>query len=513
MNYKNEAEMNEILNGNTQNNHHSAKLPSGNNCSTSSTDSGVIFIDNVATFNKSQNEKATAKETDYNNSAEIRKGTDNSTIPIAEVQRISIEQTVNIKNAPPVSKAKKCSPTLSIRSTTISIVSIDENAVDSSCIDSDSEAGEDADAEGDHNGYTVQKLGQQMTYPPNSADLPQLNKGLTVIGQQIRPNNFLPSNGLSLPGPGLVAEQLINGNLAATTPTTPQVAVTNSTDVTIGDKHFYEGPVTIQQFLIDNREKWKAVDGDGHDNPGFNGTAAPNGPVSSAKSGEPATNASTLCPGLPHTIGRKALVITGTFVLLTIILGVVLAQTTTFFEETVHKNDDVVANGTLELVDVGRWGGSPSKHPLDRLSLPVHRVIISHTASESCESEEVCKYRVRVIQEFHMNGWGWDDVGYNFMVGGDGRIYVGRGWDCVGAHTKGYNMDSIGISFIGTFNKILPTEQQLQACQLLIAEGVRLKKLDPDYKLYGHRQLSATESPGALLYKIIKTWPHWSSVV
>lgn len=110
-----------------------------------------------------------------------------------------------------------------------------------------------------------------------------------------------------------------------------------------------------------------------------------------------------------------------------------------------------------------------------------------------------------------MDGWNWDHIGYNFLVGGDGLVYEGRGWDVQGAHTKGYNTDSIGISFIGTFVKIRPSDAQLYACQKLLEEGVRLKKLAPDYKLYGHRQLSATESPGDVLYRIIQTWPHWTN--
>lgn len=117
---------------------------------------------------------------------------------------------------------------------------------------------------------------------------------------------------------------------------------------------------------------------------------------------------------------------------------------------------------------------------------------------------------MRVIQEFHMNSFGWDDIGYNFLVSSEGRVYVGRGWDDVGAHTKGYNYDSVGIAFIGTYTTTKPTEAQLNACRLLIEEGVRLKKLDPAYKLYGARQLSATESPGDALYRIIRNWDHWS---
>lgn len=38
----------------------------------------------------------------------------------------------------------------------------------------------------------------------------------------------------------------------------------------------------------------------------------------------------------------------------------------------------------------------------------------------------------------------WPDIGFNYIVGEDGNIYEGRGWDEVGAHTKGHNYDVIG---------------------------------------------------------------------
>ncbi|SPP85408.1 blast:Peptidoglycan-recognition protein LF [Drosophila guanche] len=170
---------------------------------------------------------------------------------------------------------------------------------------------------------------------------------------------------------------------------------------------------------------------------------------------------------------------------------------------------DIVTDGALELIKIKDWGGMPTRGKPDLLKLPVSRVIISHTASEGCESLEVCSYRARVTQSYHMDSFNWDQVGYNFMVGGDGRVYEGRGWDIQGAHALRHNRDSIGITFMGSFDKIKPTAAQLRACQLLIEEGVRLKKLKPDYKLYAHRQLVATKSPGDEVYKIIKTWPHW----
>lgn len=45
---------------------------------------------------------------------------------------------------------------------------------------------------------------------------------------------------------------------------------------------------------------------------------------------------------------------------------------------------------------------------------------------------------------------------------------------------------------------------------MMIEEGIKLNKLTKDYRLYGHRQLIASESPGAVLYEIIKKWDHWS---
>ena len=54
---------------------------------------------------------------------------------------------------------------------------------------------------------------------------------------------------------------------------------------------------------------------------------------------------------------------------------------------------------------------------------------------------------------------GWDDIGYNFLVGEDGNVYEGRGWAHVGAHTKHYNKISLGASVIGDYMKKLPNQK------------------------------------------------------
>ena len=117
---------------------------------------------------------------------------------------------------------------------------------------------------------------------------------------------------------------------------------------------------------------------------------------------------------------------------------------------------------------------------------------------------------VRNIQDLHVKQYGWDAIGYNFLVGGDGNIYEGRGWDVTGAHTRGYNAKSIGLSFIGDFTGKVPTDVQIEAAKALLEQGVKDGKLTANYKILGQRQVMPTLSPGSQLYNIIKTWSHWS---
>lgn len=104
-----------------------------------------------------------------------------------------------------------------------------------------------------------------------------------------------------------------------------------------------------------------------------------------------------------------------------------------------------------------------------------------------------------------------DDISYNFLVGGDGYGYEGRGWAIEGQHSQGFNAKSICIAFIGIFTDVVPPEQQLVAAKKLIERGVKLGQVIADYKLLGHCQVKATLSPGQALYRIIRTWDHWSA--
>uniref|UniRef100_A0A6P7HEG7 Peptidoglycan-recognition protein LF-like n=1 Tax=Diabrotica virgifera virgifera TaxID=50390 RepID=A0A6P7HEG7_DIAVI len=159
------------------------------------------------------------------------------------------------------------------------------------------------------------------------------------------------------------------------------------------------------------------------------------------------------------------------------------------------------------------WLAQSPATRLDRLHTPVSLIIIHHTATESCLSSAECKLQTRLIQSFHIENRYWSDIAYNFLIGGDGKIYEGRGWISEGAHTYNYNKKSLGIAFIGTFTNFVPHKEQINALGVLIEKGVQLGYVATDYNIFGARQLSPTESPGKSFYELIKTWSHWSEKV
>lgn len=125
-----------------------------------------------------------------------------------------------------------------------------------------------------------------------------------------------------------------------------------------------------------------------------------------------------------------------------------------------------------------QWGGKP---PFNRtqLQLPVDLVVIAHTVTPFCGSFTHCSQIVASIQEHHLFGLNISDIGYNFVIGGDGNIYVGRGWDTVNFQRN----QSISVSFIGNFVLDELNLNMIDAFQLLMNDGVKKGKLKKNYKL------------------------------
>ncbi|XP_063911257.1 peptidoglycan-recognition protein LE-like isoform X2 [Zophobas morio] len=170
--------------------------------------------------------------------------------------------------------------------------------------------------------------------------------------------------------------------------------------------------------------------------------------------------------------------------------------------------------GSFELVSRQEWSAETPKAPPAHLQTPVPYVLILHTGTENCYTPKQCVQRVRLIQTFHMENQNWEDIGYNFLSGGDGRAYEGRGWKNRGPETYGYPDESVRIAFTGIFNTTIPSDRQLTACKNLIKKGVEKGYINKDYKLIAAAHLQkihAEESQTKTLYDELKSWEHWTN--
>ena len=78
----------------------------------------------------------------------------------------------------------------------------------------------------------------------------------------------------------------------------------------------------------------------------------------------------------------------------------------------------------------------------------IDKLIVHCTATREGDDS----INVEVIDGWHKRR-GWSGIGYHFLILIDGTIEHGRPIDKMGAHCKGYNKNSIGISYVGGVEK------------------------------------------------------------
>ncbi|XP_067413336.1 peptidoglycan recognition protein 3-like [Emydura macquarii macquarii] len=169
-----------------------------------------------------------------------------------------------------------------------------------------------------------------------------------------------------------------------------------------------------------------------------------------------------------------------------------------------------MALGCPTIVSRSEWGARPPRNRVS-LQIPVPFAIIHHTEGNYCSSQTACSNEVKGIQNYHMDSNGWADIGYNFLIGEDGRVYEGRGWSTMGAHAQGWNDDSLGFCFLGSFTNRVPNTAALNAAKSLIQCAVSKGFLSSSYILKGHRNVNPTDCPGNALYNLIRTWPRFQA--
>jgi N-acetylmuramoyl-L-alanine amidase len=132
---------------------------------------------------------------------------------------------------------------------------------------------------------------------------------------------------------------------------------------------------------------------------------------------------------------------------------------------------------------------------------PISEIIIHCTATRAdWWADKTTTQKVAEVRKWHVDGRGWSDIGYHFLIDRDGTVAEGRPVKRTGAHVKGHNTGTIGISLFGghggekdnAFDDNF-TEEQGAALRRLIR---RLHtEHGPNLKLSGHHEYANKACP------------------
>ncbi|XP_057699646.1 N-acetylmuramoyl-L-alanine amidase [Corythoichthys intestinalis] len=177
-------------------------------------------------------------------------------------------------------------------------------------------------------------------------------------------------------------------------------------------------------------------------------------------------------------------------------------------KEFVHKYWDCP-----QIIPRCQWRANDRKETPIPLSLPLHFLYVHHTyePSQPCLSFSQCSMDMRAMQRFHQEVRNWSDIGYSFVVGSDGYVYEGRGWNLLGTHTRGHNSRGFGVSIIGNYTSALPSRHAMDLLRHRLTRcAVDGGRLVANYTVHGHRQMvNYTSCPGDAFFSEITKWDHF----
>ena len=105
-------------------------------------------------------------------------------------------------------------------------------------------------------------------------------------------------------------------------------------------------------------------------------------------------------------------------------------------------------------------------------------------------------YTADDIRRWHIKE-GKNDIAYHFLIHLDGTMEMGRPLATVGAHTKGHNVSSVGIAYVGglDMNGRPYDTRTLNQKTTMDALIFILKKMFPKAVVYGHRDFAKKDCP------------------
>jgi hypothetical protein len=96
----------------------------------------------------------------------------------------------------------------------------------------------------------------------------------------------------------------------------------------------------------------------------------------------------------------------------------------------------------------------------------IRKAIVHHTVSGNSYSQAQVPGVIAGIQAYHIDGRGWSDIGYNFVVDKYGGVWEARDGSIagpsIGAHAAGFNTNTVGISVLGDYTSVGPSAAAIE---------------------------------------------------
>ncbi|XP_054264774.1 peptidoglycan recognition protein 3-like [Macrosteles quadrilineatus] len=166
---------------------------------------------------------------------------------------------------------------------------------------------------------------------------------------------------------------------------------------------------------------------------------------------------------------------------------------------------DVKLYDEVNVVSREEWGAvvpTGSK----KLKLPAPNVIFTYCTHRKkkewplCMDHEECCRTLRDMQEYYMKEELMRDLPYNFIVGGDGTIYEGRGWYVKPAKNENWKElygRSVEIAYMGDHHERRPNKKMWRAAWDFVVMSVDTMHIENFYEFienYDEAKLDAIQA-------------------
>ena len=111
-------------------------------------------------------------------------------------------------------------------------------------------------------------------------------------------------------------------------------------------------------------------------------------------------------------------------------------------------------------------------------------------------------FDVEEIRRWHVEGRGWKDIGYHYLIYIDGSIHNGIELNVQGAHVRGENKNSVGICYIGGMDKEGFLPEDTRTTEQEVSLEILIKMLMCSYEgatLHGHNEFSNKACPSFIV--------------